>query len=161
MANFFPCLVRPVTRTHDDSNHTLIATFDSIDIVEGTFWTRTCLQTINSLNTVFSTRNRVVVGFEGFLIRCTFFNRYNWLVGVLENFRILLDKVIGHDGQITCSRLVGLVDIIALGVVVAFEGNSNSARSIVPFGMGHSQLFRLLIHLINPFIWIIIGQIIG
>ena len=48
-----------------------------------------------------------------------------------------LNEVIGHDSQITCSCLVGLVVIITLRTVVTFEGNSNGTRSVKPFGIGH------------------------
>ena len=116
MTNLFTCLVRPITRAHDDSNHTLITTLDGINIVESTFWTRACLQPINPINSVFSTWNRVVVGFKGFLVRCSLFNCDNRFASVLENVRVFLDEIIGHNGQITRSRL------IALRGVVTFKG---------------------------------------
>ena len=137
MTNLFTCLVRPITRAHDDSNHTLITTFDGVNIVEGTFWARSCLQPINPINSVFGTWNRVVVSLEGFLVRCSFFNCDNRFASVFENVRVFLDEVIGHDSQITRSCLVGLVVIITLRTVVTFEGNSNGTRSVKPFGIGH------------------------
>ena len=73
----------------------------------------------------------------------------------------MFDKVISHDRQITGCRLVRVVIIITFRRVVAFVRCRTSSRGIVPFGLCHAELFRLLVHTINPLVRVIITEIVG
>ena len=75
MAVILTVLVRPVTDSHNHSNHALISTLNGRDIVESTVRTRACLHTIYALECVFSTRQGVIIGFKGLLVRSSSFNR--------------------------------------------------------------------------------------